>query len=161
MRTRGKLFEPSDLELLTPIPEPAIYSRAPTVSLPDKERQSCRQCNRKPCTRPKQGNEVCIDKSCAGALAPREGVRKGVDRDRGCNTIARLGLLSGGEQGRGSSSVHLMELCDLIRLMNSARVLSLRLNAPSIDEVMVVAPGFCTPRMVMHWWLAGEKGRSA
>lgn len=37
--------------------------------------------------------------------------------------------------------------------MNSARVLSLRRNAPSIDDVMVVAPGFCTPRIVMHWWL--------
>lgn len=35
--------------------------------------------------------------------------------------------------------------------MNSARVLSLRRKAPSIDEVIVVAPGFCTPRMVMHW----------
>jgi hypothetical protein len=29
--------------------------------------------------------------------------------------------------------------------------LSLRRKAPSMDEVIVVAPGFCTPRMVMHW----------
>ena len=41
--------------------------------------------------------------------------------------------------------------CDeRIRLMNSARVLSLRRKAPNMDDVMVAAPGFCTPRIVMH-----------
>lgn len=40
-----------------------------------------------------------------------------------------------------------------MRARNSALVLSLRLNAPSIAEVIVVAPGFWTPRIVMHWWL--------
>lgn len=48
---------------------------------------------------------------------------------------------------------HLEDCCDLIKLKNSARVLSLRLNAPSMADVMVVAPGFCTPRIVIHWWL--------
>lgn len=38
----------------------------------------------------------------------------------------------------------------LMRARNSALVLSLLLNAPSMDEVIVVAPGFWTPRMVMH-----------
>lgn len=38
----------------------------------------------------------------------------------------------------------------LIRARNSALVLSERRNAPSMADVMVVAPGFCTPRMVMH-----------
>lgn len=37
-----------------------------------------------------------------------------------------------------------------IRARNSERVLSLRRKAPSMAEVMVVAPGFCTPRIVMH-----------
>lgn len=41
--------------------------------------------------------------------------------------------------------------CDeRIRLMNSARVLSLRRKAPNMDDVMVAAPGFCTPRIVIH-----------
>lgn len=34
--------------------------------------------------------------------------------------------------------------------MNSARVLSLRRKAPNMDDVMVAAPGFCTPRIVIH-----------
>jgi hypothetical protein len=38
----------------------------------------------------------------------------------------------------------------LISARNSARVLSLRRKHPNMDDVMVVAPGFCTPRMVMH-----------
>lgn len=45
--------------------------------------------------------------------------------------------------------------------MNSARVLSLRRNAPSIEEVMVDAPGFCTPRIVMHWCLRGVEGNES
>jgi hypothetical protein len=34
---------------------------------------------------------------------------------------------------------------------------------PSIQEVVVIEPGFCTPRIVMHKWLyagtAGKAGR--
>ena len=42
---------------------------------------------------------------------------------------------------------------DLMSVRNSARVLSERRKAPSIAEVTVLAPGFCTPRIVMQWWL--------
>ena len=38
--------------------------------------------------------------------------------------------------------------------MNSALVLSEFLNAPVMLDVIVVAPGFWTPRIVMHWCVA-------
>jgi hypothetical protein len=38
----------------------------------------------------------------------------------------------------------------LIRFKNSALVLSMERKQPSMEEVTVTEPGFCTPRIVMH-----------
>ena len=61
------------------------------------------------------------------------------------------GMLPGAGRPRAMHPVGGGYRCDeRIRLMNSARVLSLRRKAPNMDDVMVAAPGFCTPRIVMH-----------
>lgn len=36
---------------------------------------------------------------------------------------------------------------------NSSRVFCCVRKQPSIQEVVVIEPGFCTPRIVMHKWL--------
>ena len=41
----------------------------------------------------------------------------------------------------------------LTRLINSERVLAFSRNSPSMVEVTVVAPSFCTPRIVIHMCL--------
>jgi len=40
-----------------------------------------------------------------------------------------------------------------MRVRNSSRVFCCVRKQPSIHEVVVIEPGFCTPRIVMHKWL--------
>ena len=42
---------------------------------------------------------------------------------------------------------------------NSSRVFCCVRKQPSIHEVVVIEPGFCTPRIVMHKWLNTGTGR--
>ena len=42
---------------------------------------------------------------------------------------------------------------------NSSRVFCCVRKQPSMHEVVVIEPGFCTPRIVMHKWLNTETGR--
>ena len=73
---------------------------------------------------------------------------------RWCRRDGDARLTSGDRTRRGRAHRWPERMSD----MNSARVLSLRRNAPSIEEVMVDAPGFCTPRIVMHWCLRARGG---
>jgi hypothetical protein len=44
---------------------------------------------------------------------------------------------------------------------NSSRVFCCVRKQPSIHEVVVIEPGFCTPRIVMHKWLyTGTAGKA-
>lgn len=44
-----------------------------------------------------------------------------------------------------------------IKVKNSSRVFCWVRKQPRIVEVTVVAPGFCTPRIVMHMWLRASE----
>ena len=47
----------------------------------------------------------------------------------------------------------------MIRERNSSRVFAWSRKQPSMQLVIVVAPGFCTPRMAMHMCLRSEETR--
>jgi hypothetical protein len=42
---------------------------------------------------------------------------------------------------------------------NSSRVFCCVRKQPSMHEVVVIEPGFCTPRIVMHKWLDAGTAR--
>ena len=45
------------------------------------------------------------------------------------------------------------------RVRNSSRVFCWVRKQPSMHEVVVIEPGFCTPRIVMHKWLNTGTGK--